>query len=93
MTDGNKDTYDVETIDKAKSAVESFINANFKEVTAIECGEPYESPMGGMVIDAEVNNEAVISLNFDEEFKIGSYSTEDGFPDKKDECKDKVCEY
>ena len=87
----NKDNFDEETIDKAKSVAESFINANFKEVTAIESGEPYESPMGGMVIDAD--NEAVISLSFDEEFKIGSYSTEDGFPDKKDECKDKVCEY
>ena len=88
----NKDNFDEETIDKAKSVAESFINANFKEVTAIESEEPYESPMGGMVIDAEVNNEAVISLSFDEEFKIGSYSTEDGFPDKKDECKDKVYE-
>ena len=37
----NKDTYDEETIDKAKSVAKSFINANFKEVTTIECGEPF----------------------------------------------------
>lgn len=49
--------------------------------------------MGGLVIDAKVNGESVISLSFDENFKVSSYSTEEGFPEEKEERKDKVCDY
>jgi len=38
----NKDTYNEETIDKAKSVAESFINANFKEVTTGQWVRPPE---------------------------------------------------
>lgn len=70
-----KDPYDEGTIDKVKSKAESFIINNFKDVNKIELEEPYESPMGSMVIDEQVNG-ASISITFNDDFTISSYSKE-----------------
>src|SRR5699024_306017 len=92
FVNSNKGAYDEDTVDKIETKAESFINNNFKDVNKIEFEEPHESPMGSMVINANVNDIG-ISLTFNNDFTISSYSKEKGFPEKKDECKDKVCDY
>lgn len=79
ILNGNKNTYEEYTVEELTFIAESFIINNFKDVNKIELEEPYESPMGSMVIDEQVNGASIsITFNdaFNDDFTISSYSKE-----------------
>ncbi|CDQ41733.1 MULTISPECIES: hypothetical protein [Virgibacillus] len=89
----NNDKYDKETISKANEVTKSFIENNYKGVQSIELEEPYQSPMGAMTVDGKVNSKGGFSITINEDFTVAGISIEEGFPDEKDECKEKFCDY
>ncbi|MCM3227371.1 DUF1433 domain-containing protein [Terribacillus saccharophilus] len=84
--------YDEETINKAKATAESYISANFEGVESIDLGEPYTAPMGSLTIDGAVNNSG-FSMKFREDIRVAGISTEEGFPEFKDGCQERSCDY
>jgi len=89
----NSENYDQETIDRAKETVENYINNNYKDIKSIEIKDVYENPMGELTVDGTVNESSKFNIGLESDFTIGSIGRGKGFPDKKDECKDKVCDY
>ncbi|QXE01964.1 hypothetical protein [Terribacillus sp. DMT04] len=92
MGSGCSKKYDDETVVKAKEAIQSYIENNFKDIESIKLEEPYESPMGGMKVDGTVNGGAEFSISLNKDFTVGSLSLDERFPELKDECIEKSCE-
>lgn len=90
---GCSEQYDEETISKAKEVTRSYIETNYKDVNSIKLEEPRESPMGSMKVDGTVNGETEFTISLSEDFSINSVAKKAGFPEKKDECSEKSCEY
>lgn len=91
----NKDNFDDETITAAKNTVESYIRNNYIDIDTVEFDDDdYSSPVGGLMIDGTVNGNAGFSADIDEEtFRVRSLGEKTGFPERKEECKKKVCDY
>lgn len=85
--------FDDETVTKLKSVTESYIKNNFQQIESIEMGDPYIAEMGATMIDGTVNNQAGFSIILNEDYTVASIGTKEGFPDTKEECKNKVCDY
>lgn len=89
-----KDDYDQETIHQAEAAVESYLKNNYKDIETVEIKEVYKSPMGGMTADGTVNNKFEFNIGVEEsDFTIGSIGEGEGFPELKEECKEKSCDF
>lgn len=89
----NSENYNQETINKAKETVESYINNNYKDIKSIEIKDVYENPMGELTVDGTVNESSKFNIGLESDFTIGSIGRGKGFPDKKDECQNKTCDY
>lgn len=88
----NEGNYDDETITKAKETTESYLNNNYVDVKSIELEEPYQSQMGSLSIDGTVNDKG-FTIHLNDDFTVSSIGKKEGFPEKKEECKDRDCEY
>ncbi|CDQ41952.1 DUF1433 domain-containing protein [Virgibacillus salexigens] len=99
IVNSNKSDFDDETIKKAKNTAESYLKNNFKNINSIEFNEDYSNPMGGLMIRGTVNgnNKANFSIDIDIEaenqFNVGSIGKGKDFPERKEECKEKSCDY
>lgn len=86
--------YNQEEINKAKTTIESYLKNNYENIESVEINEVYKGPMGGMRIEGTVNKKYGFDAGVEEsDFTIGSISEKKGFPDLKDECKSKTCDY
>ncbi len=87
-------TYDDETSEKAKSIVKSYLINNYHGIEDIELGELYQSPMGSMTVDGKVNGNEKFSITFTDKLKVRSLVVKsENFPEEKEECKEKDCDY
>ncbi|QTM98249.1 hypothetical protein ERJ70_02305 [Sediminibacillus dalangtanensis] len=88
-----KNSYDQETISKAKESAKSYIENNYEGIHSIELEEPYQAPMGSMTVDGTVNGEIGFSISLNKDFTISRIGKDEGFPEEKEECKEKTCDY
>nr|WP_286168702.1 DUF1433 domain-containing protein [Roseburia sp. 1XD42-34] len=98
FVNSNKENFDDKTIRKAEETVESYLNKNFKNIHTINFKKnDYSTPMGGMVISGTVNNNEKatfsIDIDYEDDFKIISSAVGKEFPERKEECKEKACDY
>jgi hypothetical protein len=89
----NSVNYSEETIEKAKASVESYIINNFQDVESVEFKDSPSSPMGGLVLEGTVNKKATFNIGVNEDFTVGGIGKGEGFPERKEECKDHSCDY
>jgi hypothetical protein len=89
---GCSEQYDEETIMKAEDVTKSYIESNYAEVESIELEETYQSPMGSLTVDGTVNG-AGFSASLNKDFSIAAISSEEGFPESKEGCKERTCDY
>ncbi|PAF20401.1 hypothetical protein CHH49_16625 [Terribacillus saccharophilus] len=89
---GCTEEYDEETIMKAKQTAESYLRNNYQDVESIELEEPYQSPMGSLSIDGTVNG-AGFTIDLNEDFTVAMVGKKEGFPEHKDVCEEKDCDY
>ncbi|PAF20399.1 hypothetical protein CHH49_16615 [Terribacillus saccharophilus] len=87
-----KDNIDKETASDIKEIAINYIENNYKSVESIKLEEPYRGQMGSLKVDGTVN-EIGFSISFNEDLTFKGISTEEKFPERKDECKDTSCEY
>lgn len=87
-----QDNIDKETASDIKEIATSYIENNYKSVESINLDEPYRGQLGSLKVDGTVN-EIGFSISFDEDLTFKGISTEEKFPERKDECKDTSCEY
>ncbi|WP_077305673.1 DUF1433 domain-containing protein [Terribacillus halophilus] len=87
------ESYDEETVVQAKETAESYIKSNFKDVQSVELKEPYQSPMGSLSIEGTVNGKADFTIDFNNDFTVAMVGKKEGFPERKDECIERVCDY
>ncbi|HLR15012.1 MAG TPA: hypothetical protein VK144_04255 [Bacillota bacterium] len=86
--------YDKETIEKAEATAKSYLENNFTDIKSVEIEKVYRGEMGGMEVAGTVNNKHTFSMGINEsDFTVGSVGRGKGFPDLKEECKDKSCDY
>ncbi|MGX4668247.1 DUF1433 domain-containing protein [Cerasibacillus sp. JNUCC 74] len=86
--------YDKKTIDKAKKTVESYLRNNYESVNEVEFSDDTNDPMGGLMIRGTVNGKADFSASVDpESFIVRSLAEKEDFPERKEECKEKACDY
>ena len=53
-----------QTVNKAKSTVESYLNNNFEDINEIKFDKgDFESPMGGLLVTGIVNGKAKFSIS------------------------------
>ncbi|WP_405099989.1 hypothetical protein [Oceanobacillus sp. FSL H7-0719] len=88
-----KDSFDDETITKFKSVTEYYIKSNFETIESIEIDDPYISKMGATKIDGIVNGQGRFSITLNDDYSVAGISLKEGFPERKEECKDQVCDY
>lgn len=92
MNPGNSD-YDEETVTKAKETARIYIENNYQDIDSIELEEPYQSPMGSLVMEGTVNGQYRFTISLNGDFIVTSVGENNGFPELKEECKDQVCDY
>ncbi|NWO12681.1 DUF1433 domain-containing protein [Virgibacillus sp.] len=86
--------YDKKTIDKAKETVESYLRNNYENVNEVEFSNDTSDPMGGLMIRGSINGVAEFSVSIDpESFIVRSLAEKENFPERKEECKEKTCDY
>lgn len=89
--------YDDETISKARATAESYLIHNYRDIDQIEFDKDTTSPMGGLMISGIVNGNEKATFSIDVEvendFSVGSIGKGEEFPDRKQECIEKTCDY
>ncbi len=86
--------YDEETITKAEAIAGSYLRNNYKDIETIEIEKVYTGQLGGMEVDGTVNNKYPFSIGVDEtDFTINRIGEGEGFPERKEACKVKSCDY
>jgi PBP1b-binding outer membrane lipoprotein LpoB len=88
----NNDTYNEETVEKAKKTTEDYLRNNYVDVRSIELDEPYQSQMGSLSIEGTVNDKG-FTIHLNEDFTVSSIGKKEGFPNKREECKERDCAY
>jgi hypothetical protein len=87
------ETFDKQTIEKAREHVESYFRHNYKNADKITFIEDTSDPMEGLIINGTVNG-AEFSASVDPEtFMVKSVGETEGFPDIKEGCRHTVCDY
>ncbi|MFU0790335.1 MAG: DUF1433 domain-containing protein [Virgibacillus proomii] len=90
----NNETYDQTTKERAQEAVEQYIKNNYEGIKSVEIVDIYQSPMGGLTVDGTINGgEADFSAGVESNYKVGSVGLSEGFPERKEECKEEECDY
>ncbi|NBJ69559.1 hypothetical protein [Roseburia sp. 1XD42-34] len=69
------------------------ITNNYENILSIELEDPLTSLLGSMKVDGNVNNEIGFSITLHDDFTIAGVSTDEGFPEEKEECKEQDCVY
>lgn len=86
--------FDEDTTKRAGETAESYVKSNFQDIETVEIKKVYRGPMGGMVVDGVVNGQYEFDLGMDEDdFTVQSGGYGEGFPNRKEECKNKSCDY
>ncbi|WP_077358950.1 DUF1433 domain-containing protein [Virgibacillus halodenitrificans] len=81
-------------IDQAKQKVESYIRNNYENINKITFSNDTSDPMGGLMIRETVNDKVDFSASVDpKELSVQSLGETKGFPEVKEECKEKICDY
>ncbi|MCA0993510.1 DUF1433 domain-containing protein [Guptibacillus hwajinpoensis] len=86
-------TYDNNTIEKARESVESYFRNNYDNVEKIKFSEDTDDPMGGLMINGTINGADFSASVNPEDFTVNSVGETEGFPEVKKECQEKVCDY
>ncbi|SHH91064.1 DUF1433 domain-containing protein [Virgibacillus chiguensis] len=89
----NNSNFDDNTIEKSKKVVISYLENNYENIEKVEFKKEHSSPMGSLVLEGKVNEKAYFNIGINNDFTIGSIGEGDGFPDLKDECREKTCDY
>ncbi|HLR15010.1 MAG TPA: hypothetical protein VK144_04245 [Bacillota bacterium] len=90
----NTSDYDKETIKRAETVAKSYLENNYTDIKSVEIEKVYRGEMGGMEVSGTVNNKYEFGMGINEsDFTVGSVGRGKGFPDMKEECKDKSCDY
>ncbi|WP_273834142.1 hypothetical protein [Guptibacillus sedimenti] len=85
--------YDEETIKEAKASVTSYIENNYKSIEQITLKDPYQGEMGSFKLEGKANGETFsVMLNNDLTISVMSIQSEN-FPEKKEACKENICDY
>lgn len=69
MSGCQAETYDEETKREAMETAESYLVHNF-EINEISLDEPYQTEMGGMAIDGNVNQNEKFTINLEEDLTV-----------------------
>ncbi|QHA91108.1 DUF1433 domain-containing protein [Bacillus sp. N1-1] len=89
--------YNEETISKARDIAESYLIHNYRDIDQVEFDKDTTSPMGGLMISGIVNgNEKAtfsIDVEMENDFSVGSIGKGEEFPERKQECIEKTCDY
>ncbi|WP_166000791.1 hypothetical protein [Bacillus sp. Cs-700] len=89
----NEEKYDEETVKEAKENVTSYINNNYANIDNLIVNDPYEAEMGIITVEGKANGED-FSVSLDTELKIAGVAIQsENFPEKKEECQEKICDY
>ncbi len=89
-----KEDYDEETITKAEAVAESYLRSNYKDIETIEIEKVYTGQLGGLEVRGTANNKYRFNLTVGESnFTIMGISEGENFPERKEECKVKSCDY
>lgn len=89
----NQSDFDDETIEKAKEVVISYLENNYENIEKVEFKKEPSSPMGSLVLEGKVNGKASFNIGVNSDFTVGSIGEGEGFPDLKEECKERTCDY
>lgn len=93
----NNQNYDDETINKAIQSTERYIMNNYKDIEKIDFSDDHRSPMGGFTVQGIVNDNEDANFNMtveiDNNYNIPSMGAGKDFPERKEECKEKTCDY
>lgn len=84
---------DQEQIDKAEASVERYLIANFQNVESVEFNNSPSAPMGGLVLEGTVNGKATFNIGVHDDFSVGGIGKGEGFPERKEECREHSCDY
>ncbi|WLR59084.1 DUF1433 domain-containing protein [Guptibacillus hwajinpoensis] len=84
---------DPEQIDKAEASVERYLKANFQNVESVEFNNSPSAPMGGLVLEGTVNGEATFNIGVNEDYTVGGIGKGEGFPERKEACREHSCDY
>ncbi|TKD72237.1 DUF1433 domain-containing protein [Pseudalkalibacillus hwajinpoensis] len=87
------EVYDDQTIEKARERVESYFRHNYEDVGKVSFIEDTSDPMGGLMINGTVNGAEFSASVEPNQFIVNSVGETEGFPNVKEECREKVCDY
>ncbi|WP_237473850.1 hypothetical protein, partial [Virgibacillus halodenitrificans] len=85
----NEDEINEEEI---KSNVEEYLFKNYEDIETVEIEDIYTNPMGGLTVDGTVNGHAEYSAGIDSDLRVSSIGLGQGFPNEKEECKERDCD-
>ncbi|WP_181917356.1 DUF1433 domain-containing protein [Virgibacillus dokdonensis] len=69
----NNETYDDTTKEKATEAVKQYLKNNFEGIESVKIDKIYQSPMGGLTVDGNVNEGvADFSAGVENDYTVGS---------------------
>ncbi|MCA0172983.1 hypothetical protein [Bacillus sp. RAR_GA_16] len=84
--------YSDETVREAQANVTSYIENNYANIETLTVTEPYEAEMGIMTVDGKANGEA-FSVSLDTDLMVAGIAIQSKqFPEKKEECLERLCD-
>ena len=84
--------YSDETMREAQANVTSYIENNYANIETLTVTEPYEAEMGIMTVDGKANGEA-FSVSLDTDLMVAGVAIQsEQFPEKKEECLERICD-
>ncbi|MDP4549685.1 hypothetical protein Q9251_02170 [Alkalihalobacillus macyae] len=85
--------YNAETVKEAQANVTSYIENNYANIETLKVNEPYKAEMGIMTVDGKTNGEA-FSVSLDTNLMVAGVAIlSEQFPEKKEECLERICDY
>ena len=84
--------YSETTVREAQANVTSYIENNYANIETLTVTEPYEAEMGIMTVDGKANGEA-FSVSLDTDLMVAGVAIQsEQFPEKKEECLERLCD-
>ncbi|WP_054950659.1 hypothetical protein [Numidum massiliense] len=80
---------DEEVARKAKESVEKVIREEYEGVETIEFTDVTKSPVSGLMVRGIVNGKGGFSASVNNNYRVGSIGSEEGFPPLKKEYEEK----
>lgn len=82
-----------ETVKEAQANVTSYIENNYANIETLKVNEPYKAEMGIMTVDGKANGEA-FSVSLDTDLIVAGVAIlSEQFPEKKEKCLERICNY